>query len=334
MIDRNYGKSRVDLLPRGMYYKANLHCHTTLSDGNMTPEEIKRMYRARGYSIVAYTDHRIYRNHLELNDKDFLALAAYEVNINQKTENIPMMKVYHLNLYDTDPGFCREEKEKSPCPQVDYEDIEGINRYLEEMKRLGFWICYNHPYWSLQTEKDFLPLEHVSAMEIFNYGCELDGLYGYNPRLYDAAVRAGKHWYCLATDDNHNAYPEGHGLCDSFGGFTMICPEDFTYDGVVKALQKGAYYASMGPEFQELYVEEGILHIKTTPVEKIFVAMQGRDCYRKAASRGNLITEAAFPLTGKEGYLRVEVQDERGKYASTNAYPVNDFLNKNGGVAK
>ena len=30
------------LLPEtGNYYKANLHCHTNISDGNLTPEEMK-----------------------------------------------------------------------------------------------------------------------------------------------------------------------------------------------------------------------------------------------------------------------------------------------------
>ena len=48
------------LLPEsGNFYKANLHCHTTLSDGRLTPEEIKELYKSQGYSIVAYTDHNI-----------------------------------------------------------------------------------------------------------------------------------------------------------------------------------------------------------------------------------------------------------------------------------
>ena len=34
------------LLPEsGTFYKANLHCHTNLSDGHLTPEEIKRIYK-------------------------------------------------------------------------------------------------------------------------------------------------------------------------------------------------------------------------------------------------------------------------------------------------
>ena len=34
------------LLPKdGTFYKANLHCHTTLSDGHLTPEEVKEIYK-------------------------------------------------------------------------------------------------------------------------------------------------------------------------------------------------------------------------------------------------------------------------------------------------
>ena len=29
------------LLPEGTYYKANLHGHTTLSDGHLTPQQVK-----------------------------------------------------------------------------------------------------------------------------------------------------------------------------------------------------------------------------------------------------------------------------------------------------
>ena len=38
------------LLPKdGTFYKANLHCHTTFSDGSMTPQEVKDLYVAHGY---------------------------------------------------------------------------------------------------------------------------------------------------------------------------------------------------------------------------------------------------------------------------------------------
>ena len=38
-------------------YKANLHSHSVISDGNLTPAEMKKAYKDRGYSILAITDH-------------------------------------------------------------------------------------------------------------------------------------------------------------------------------------------------------------------------------------------------------------------------------------
>ncbi len=68
---------RIWLLPQeGAFYKANLHCHTTFSDGVWTPEQVKKEYQARGYSIVAFTDHNVYRFHRGLCDEHFVALAA------------------------------------------------------------------------------------------------------------------------------------------------------------------------------------------------------------------------------------------------------------------
>ena len=52
------------LLPKeGKFYKANLHMHTTISDGRMTLEETKEEYQKRGYSIVAFTDHEVLLPH-------------------------------------------------------------------------------------------------------------------------------------------------------------------------------------------------------------------------------------------------------------------------------
>ena len=67
-------------------YKANLHCHTNVSDGDCTPLEIKEIYKKEGYSVVAYTDHDIMVAHPELRDDDFLPLTGFEVELDQKVE--------------------------------------------------------------------------------------------------------------------------------------------------------------------------------------------------------------------------------------------------------
>ena len=72
------------LLPgSGNFYKANLHCHTTISDGRKTPEEVRRIYKEQGYSVVAFTDHDVFIPHPELAEEDFLPLNGFEIEINE-----------------------------------------------------------------------------------------------------------------------------------------------------------------------------------------------------------------------------------------------------------
>lgn len=76
-------RDRALLPAAGRFYKANLHCHTVLSDGRWTKEQVKAEYQRRGYSIVAFTDHRHYGWHPELMDDGFVPLAAYEADLNE-----------------------------------------------------------------------------------------------------------------------------------------------------------------------------------------------------------------------------------------------------------
>jgi len=41
-----------------IFAKGCLHCHTTLSDGNLSPRDLIEEYKQRGYHFVAITDHR------------------------------------------------------------------------------------------------------------------------------------------------------------------------------------------------------------------------------------------------------------------------------------
>ena len=90
------------------FYKANLHCHTTVSDGKMTPEEIKEIYKSNGYSVVAFTDHDVMVAHPELNDEDFLSLNAYEMEINEHTPKKLDSKTCHMCLIALEPDNLKQ----------------------------------------------------------------------------------------------------------------------------------------------------------------------------------------------------------------------------------
>lgn len=322
------------LLPRdGAFYKANLHCHTVLSDGRWTKEEVKAAYKAQGYSIVAFTDHRHYGWHPELMDESFIPLAAFEADLNEpfrRPGDFRFVKTYHINFYDTDPlargGFT------APQPPQRYGDPYALNEFLAQMNAEGFLSCYNHPYWSLQNYDDYKDLCGLFAMEIYNHGCELDGLYGYAPQAYDEMLRAGTRLFCLATDDNHNRCAPGEPGCDSFGGYTMLKLPRLTYADVIRALKNGDFYATTGPELRELYLADGAVHAQCSPVEKIYMITAGRHCQMELAPNGQTVSEAVFPLDGDEGYIRVECRDAAGRRAYSNAYFLDSLSGRAGAV--
>jgi predicted metal-dependent phosphoesterase TrpH len=40
-----------------MLLKGGLHCHSTCSDGELTPQEVVEAYAAQGFDFIAFTDH-------------------------------------------------------------------------------------------------------------------------------------------------------------------------------------------------------------------------------------------------------------------------------------
>ena len=113
------------------FYKANLHCHSTNSDGRMTVEELKEHYKSHGYSILAITDHEHIVDNSRFNDDDFLTITSCELGIMEFPE-IPLtekrdMRICHLNLYAKDPHNI-----DTPC----YCDFYG--RYFLEKCILGY----------------------------------------------------------------------------------------------------------------------------------------------------------------------------------------------------
>ena len=86
-------------------FKANLHCHSTCSDGRCTPEELKAAYNSRGYFFLAITDHEYLLDHSDLNDENFLTITGYEISVNELSDQPnPLRRTCHLNLLAKEPA--------------------------------------------------------------------------------------------------------------------------------------------------------------------------------------------------------------------------------------
>ncbi len=334
------------LNPTGEFYKANLHCHTTLSDGSRTPEEIKELYKAKGYSIVAYTDHDILIPHNDLTDSEFLALNAFEVEINEaKPVKFDFIKCCHICFIGLEPDNVTQplwhrrwyqfanavnhrDEVKFDENEPDYVrkyTPERISDMMTKAREKGFFVTYNHPAWSRENYANYIDYKGMHAMEMFNGSCICAGYEDYNHVAYDDLLGAGNKIYCIGADDNHNRAADTSRYSDSGWAFTMIKAEKLEYRTVTKALEDGQFYASTGPEIHELWVEDGKVHIKCSPADSVKINFQHRRAQRAMNEDGSLLTEASFDIPEGYGYLRLTVEDGRGKYACTNAYFLEDI---------
>ena len=115
---------RFLISPNKNQYKANMHSHTTCSDGKMTPEQHKEAYKARGYSVYAFSDHDKIVDHSDLRDPDFLPLLAAELAVGERSDRHPNHKVcFHFNIIPRDP----QNYEKIEIKNFDF-SVESINR--------------------------------------------------------------------------------------------------------------------------------------------------------------------------------------------------------------
>lgn len=334
------------LTPNVKSFKANLHCHSNISDGRRSPEELKEMYKNKGYSVLAITDHEIMIDHSDLNDDGFLCLTSYEMaiddhNVGMRSYNF--VKTCHLNFYSSDPhkteivcanpdyfapnmNWCKtpELKEKrkftgAPMYKPQYTP-DCINEIIKTAKENGFIVTLNHPHWSKERFEQLVSYDGMFAMEVFNTSSYTVGFEEHDSAIYDMMLEHNKRIFCVATDDNHNVHPDDSVYSDSFGGYTVIRAESLTYDNIYKALVNGDFYASTGTEIEELYIEDGMVTVKTSPAKRIAVTGGNRYTACKMAEKGEFVTECTFSLDNVCNYFRIEVTDENGKKAFTSAY--------------
>ena len=317
----------------GKFYKANLHSHTVLSDGKLTPEEVKEEYKSRGYSVVAYTDHDIFIPHDELNDENFLALHGFEVELNERHTypGIATIKTCHICNVAVEPdnltqplgdpfyayvGHAKEHIDEVKKGGESYRrrySGEGVSEMMKTFRDAGFFVTYNHPTWSQERYPEYTSYHGMHAMEIMNGSSDSIHYDEYNPRVYDDILHASERIYCIGADDNHSRADIGI-------AFTVINAEKLDYRTVTRALLDGNFYASEGPEIYELTYEDGKIRIKCSEAEKIICTYDIRKAGGAVAKDGVPVTEAEFTKPDGVGYFRITVTDKNGRHACTNAY--------------
>lgn len=290
---------------KGLWLKGNLHTHTTLSDGRCTPERQAADYRAMGYDFLAVTDHNVMNELSRYSTPDFLMIPGWERDIPHG-----MGKCIHIvGLFgeDVEPGSVFRR------PQGNEEEMTD-QQLVDQMRGENVFLVYAHPQWSRTEPEELRALEGFDAIEVFNTGCEVLCYTGRGDVYWDMLLRMGRHVTAVAADDTHAKDPK----TDRFGGWVVVKAPALTHKDIIAALKAGAYYASQGPAIEEFTIEDGVVHVRTSPCREIHVVTWLRRGQSYFATESSLLTEAEYKLAGDESWVRIVCEDAQGKLAWSN----------------
>lgn len=284
----------------GRWYKANLHTHSSVSDGILPPAVRVAQYRKAGYSVLALTDHRKTQDITGLGDRKILVLSGMEVH--------PVCHSPKGWWHIAAVGVPRELA--FPDPPADCNDT------IAKIHASGGVAILAHPAWCGQTFNDFRHLKGVDAIEVWNSTCDTAGR-PTSETEWAEALDAGWRLPAVASDDCHHAYTDD--VCEAW---TWLKMTSLTVANVLKAIRTGAGYASCGPVIHDFGVSGGRLHVRCSPAAQIhFKAVPGLG-RRRRAEDGKTLTSFSIELASIKDwpwpYVRAVVTDARGRKAWTN----------------
>ena len=330
-------KHLLPVVPK--YFKANLHTHSTITDGKLAPEELKELYKKQGYQILCISDHNVVVDHSRLTDESFLLLTGAEFGVSEPGQDALYKKSYHINCISKFPDnnwqplLPRKPREatlpyleKVECPDIPRShSVESLNEIIQKCNEHGYLVIYNHPVWSLHNYNDYAPLEGLWGMEICNYNCLYSGRDTYSTIPYRDFLEQNKRLVPIGSDDMHT-------IKSFAGAWIMVGAEKLTYESVIAALEKGDLYASTGPEIYDITLDGSTLKISCSDAQSIVVESDCRFAKRALPTQNDgLLREATFDLTKwiegtkshettEKAYIRITVNGPYGHRAFTRAY--------------
>ncbi len=290
------------------WYKGNLHTHTTMSDGDSTPEVVARWYKDHGYQFLVLSDHNVLTPVAELNYKlaepeKYLLIPGEEV-----TTSINKLPI-HINAYGLD-SLVKPMQGETMGPHIQG-NVDLINK-------AGAIPSLNHPNfgWALQS-KDLLPIQDLPMIEVFNGHPAVNNRGGGGfeslEQMWDTLLTAKKKVHGIAVDDAHHFKKFGKADSNPGRGWVVVRSTSLARKEIMASLAAGDFYASSGIELNELDANKKSIHIVvkqsgTTKYSTDFIGPKG-----KILSRVHGL-EASYKLKNEQ-YVRAIVHASNGDEA-------------------
>jgi predicted metal-dependent phosphoesterase TrpH len=308
-----------DIFDGGPFFKGNLHTHSTLSDGRLSPEETCRRYREAGYDFLCLSDHLVGVYGYPVADTRAFRTNAFTTILGAEVHTGAMAngEIWHLLAVGLPTDFERPRApDFAPAPGA-----ETAAALAARCRDAGAFVAVAHPQWSGLTLADARGIEAAHAVEIYNHGCHVESDRADGTAIFDLLLSEGRRLTAIATDDAHFIGP------DHFGGWVMVRADANEPEALLAALKEGRFYATQGPDLRGIAREGDALRVACSPVERVMVLGPGsaatvvrREDFAERADGPDGTDVARLPLgrMARAPWLRVVAADAQGRRVWSN----------------
>jgi hypothetical protein len=281
----------------GTWYKGNLHMHTLCSDGHLSPEAAISLYRNAGYDFLALTDHWKQSENKMTDGLLLLGGCEWDTGINP-----PIFHIVGVGM-ESHVALDRSLPRK---PQEIINAITAAN---------GIAILA-HPAWSITNPYDCMPLNGLCGAEIYNSVSNLpwNGRRADSSLYFDLWAAEGKLMRCMAADDSH--FYNG----EQTKSFIMVNAQELSADSIKKSITDGNFYASQGPLFESVSIQNGVVDLQCSEVETVVFYSNTVWCDDRVTTGG--VTSASYHVKPSDQYVRIELIDSMGNMAWSSPFLV------------
>lgn len=101
------------------------------------------------------------------------------------------------------------------------------------------------------------------------------------------------------------------------GEWINVKAEKLSRDGILESIRHGLFYATQGPEFRTIEIDDGMIRVETTPVKKIaFVSVPFSGICHKVLD--SALEGAEYVIRPCDSYIRIQITDAQGRKAWSN----------------
>ncbi|MFG1912846.1 CehA/McbA family metallohydrolase [Kribbella sp. NPDC048928] len=285
----------------GRFWRGNLHTHSNLSDGYLSPAGTAQVYRDAGYDFVAITDHFRGEYGFPMTDTRDLRTDGFSTLIGAEL-HAPLTEAgqeWHIIAAGLPLDFAP--------PSAGETGPELARR----ARAAGAFVGMAHPAASLLTAVDAESLDAAHSIEVYNALSDREDR-GDSWHLTDVLLNRGHRMTTYAADDAH-LQPQDPPPCKAW---VHVRAESLDPDALLSALKAGHFYSSTGPELYDVRIEGNVVVVHCSPATKILLSGGHPGAEVK---QGTDLTEASLPLGLFRGlHCRITVEDAAGGRAWTN----------------